>query len=308
MNFELRAKGKRYALQINKPQKVIVGREKNCDIYIEDDPLISRQHAIVDFRVNGITITDLKSRNGIFVNGERVRQKVVRICDEIRIGSYIFHILVPQGSQCGKCGRDLQLEISRGKSWRHNDHIYCEKCVEKGVEISRDSIKNLKNTVRSTPVKNSEKRIRTVKKLTTTDTVKSVVTFKRLERRVKASEIPEPQILIIAHGALSTKAASIHPKEPHLPQTTQDKNWHSAFKKFVPQKPSVEELLSQVKQEEKIFEGETIASLMLDKWLRKEVEIALNNIGFEVSIEEQALREVEDIIWQERLQTQKKLK
>ena len=97
-------------------------------------------------------------------------------------------------------------------------------------------------------------------------------------------------------------------KEVQTPSTPKViAKWRNAFKEMTSGKSTITEILHQVKQEEKMFIGETIASLLLDQWLRKEVDIALNAIQFEISVEEKALREVEEISWQDRYKTQKKL-
>jgi pSer/pThr/pTyr-binding forkhead associated (FHA) protein len=63
----------------------IVGRSADCDLPIEDQGL-SRQHAT--FHVNGgkVTVEDLDSRNGTFVEGERVERRALRPGDRVRLG------------------------------------------------------------------------------------------------------------------------------------------------------------------------------------------------------------------------------
>ena len=53
---------------------------------------ISRQHAEIRYWDGEYVIKDLKSRNGVYVNDERVRVAVLAIGDSIRIGSTVFHV------------------------------------------------------------------------------------------------------------------------------------------------------------------------------------------------------------------------
>ena len=55
-----------------------------------DDGLLSREHLRLEPRADGILAVDLDSRNGTFVNGERVKETVLRRGDVVGIGSVMF--------------------------------------------------------------------------------------------------------------------------------------------------------------------------------------------------------------------------
>jgi HD-GYP domain-containing protein (c-di-GMP phosphodiesterase class II) len=68
---------------------LIVGRDDRAEIQVLDQG-ISRRHAEV-FRIGEMYfIRDLDSRNGTYVNEERVREELLRDGDEVRIGSTIL--------------------------------------------------------------------------------------------------------------------------------------------------------------------------------------------------------------------------
>ena len=68
---------------------LIVGRDDRAEIQVLDQG-ISRRHAEV-FRMGEMYfIRDLDSRNGTFVNEERVKEELLRDGDEVRIGSTIL--------------------------------------------------------------------------------------------------------------------------------------------------------------------------------------------------------------------------
>jgi pSer/pThr/pTyr-binding forkhead associated (FHA) protein len=54
-----------------KTRKQIIGRSAECAIRVVDDK-VSRRHAKIWERSGVVFIRDLNSRNGTFVNGERV--------------------------------------------------------------------------------------------------------------------------------------------------------------------------------------------------------------------------------------------
>lgn len=73
---------------------VVIGRSPGADIVL-DDPLVSRNHArIAVSDEGGILIEDLRSANGVFVNGTRITQYSARLNegDRILIGTTEFSL------------------------------------------------------------------------------------------------------------------------------------------------------------------------------------------------------------------------
>ncbi|MDM0018919.1 FHA domain-containing protein [Variovorax saccharolyticus] len=64
-----------------------VGRGATNDVII-DSVQASRDHAVIDVEQAFVTITDLGSRNGTFVNDVRIESQVLAHGDAIRLGSY----------------------------------------------------------------------------------------------------------------------------------------------------------------------------------------------------------------------------
>ncbi len=63
-----------------------IGRHDTNDIILPEQ-IITGKHAIIRMEDNVITINDLGSTNGTFVNGERIRTKELKSGDRIRIGT-----------------------------------------------------------------------------------------------------------------------------------------------------------------------------------------------------------------------------
>ena len=77
----------------------MIGRAASCQLSL-DDPLVSRNHAVISVTEHGVTVEDLGSRNGVKVNGERVEGAYkVNHGDQILIGGqellYLFRRDVP---------------------------------------------------------------------------------------------------------------------------------------------------------------------------------------------------------------------
>ncbi|HXX32321.1 MAG TPA: FHA domain-containing protein [Myxococcaceae bacterium] len=77
-----------------KPNKqVVIGRSSELDMVLVED-MVSRKHAKIAVQGGKITIEDLGSTNGTFVNGEKVRTARLKEGDRILIGTSILKLVV----------------------------------------------------------------------------------------------------------------------------------------------------------------------------------------------------------------------
>lgn len=63
-----------------------------------DDVRISRQHAKIAKELDGITLQDLGSANGTFVNDERIERRALAHGDIVRLGPFHFRFVVPSST------------------------------------------------------------------------------------------------------------------------------------------------------------------------------------------------------------------
>lgn len=71
--------------------RLAIGRRSNCDIVLEF-PNVSSQHCELEFDRGYWQIRDLRSRNGVKVNGERVDSKWLQPGDEVAIAKHRYEI------------------------------------------------------------------------------------------------------------------------------------------------------------------------------------------------------------------------
>lgn len=70
----------------------VIGRSSKCQLSV-DDPLISRQHAVLSVSGGYATVEDLGSRNGVLVNGQKVSgAHALADGDTITVGSQVMTI------------------------------------------------------------------------------------------------------------------------------------------------------------------------------------------------------------------------
>ncbi len=77
-------------------QEVVIGRAPSSDILLSKDKLTSRRHATIRYENGAYILTDERSANGTFVNGQQLEEKVpytLKNGDRVAIGEYelLFH-------------------------------------------------------------------------------------------------------------------------------------------------------------------------------------------------------------------------
>lgn len=84
-----------YAGQEHRLQKITdIGREKEHNDIALEDRTISRQHARIRYEKGAYVIYDLASANGVFVNGEQIRRRVLAHGDRIKVGQVMLGALI----------------------------------------------------------------------------------------------------------------------------------------------------------------------------------------------------------------------
>jgi adenylate cyclase len=87
-SFIVQTTNRNYTFDIDKPE-IAIGRELKNDLIL-DDPRVSRYHAVAHKTEGGVTLRDLGSGNGVFVNGQRITPNVdIRLTENtlIKLGS-----------------------------------------------------------------------------------------------------------------------------------------------------------------------------------------------------------------------------
>lgn len=106
-------------------QEIVIGRDPECRLVI-DSSVISRKHAVLQKKWGGVTITDLKSKNGTFVNNQRVDERQLKDGDEILLGNIRIHYRNPQEIDFAALGEEYEkkeasaLEVEPKKAARES--------------------------------------------------------------------------------------------------------------------------------------------------------------------------------------------
>lgn len=123
-------------------QRLVIGRAPDCDVCLPH-PLVSRYHALLERRAEGLFLRDLTSINGVWVGGKRVGETVqVGEGQRVGIGPFLF-TLTGGVIRALDSSRNLRLEargldkvitLSRGNTRKLLDNI--DLVVEPGEFVS----------------------------------------------------------------------------------------------------------------------------------------------------------------------------
>jgi pSer/pThr/pTyr-binding forkhead associated (FHA) protein len=67
--------------------RIAIGRSPDADVFL-DDVTVSRNHALLVRRRDGLYLDDLGSLNGSYVNRHRIESHKLQAGDELQIGKY----------------------------------------------------------------------------------------------------------------------------------------------------------------------------------------------------------------------------
>lgn len=88
--------GELYPLFENR--EITIGRSPTNNIFIRDKN-VSRIHCQIVVTAEGVTLTDLQSTNGTFVNEQRAGEILLKPGDEVRIGTTLLQLEESEGDE-----------------------------------------------------------------------------------------------------------------------------------------------------------------------------------------------------------------
>jgi serine/threonine-protein kinase len=113
-----------------------IGRAKDVQFQLADDPYVSRHHLIIEVNPPRCYLRDLGSTNGTKVNGKEVRETAMKDGDRIKIGNTVLEVALKDVVEkehkvkCIRCNRDVSSEIDGGNKNLQVTYV-CKSCREK---------------------------------------------------------------------------------------------------------------------------------------------------------------------------------
>ncbi|MBF0538087.1 MAG: protein kinase [Nitrospirae bacterium] len=122
---------------LKEPSTFLIGRSKKAHLQVGSiDRNVSRNHCMLEVRPTRCFLMDLNSRNGTFVNKQRIMKHVLSDGDEIMLGNITIRVTLRKAIidkvVCSICGKDATEEVMGlyGKSIAFNDYT-CIACQDK---------------------------------------------------------------------------------------------------------------------------------------------------------------------------------
>ncbi len=109
---------------------VSIGRDPSNDLVLPD-AMVSRRHAVIEYRGSQYYVRDCNSSNGSVVNGDRVNERNLRDGDLVAIGTarLLFRDDVPDsGAKVVHHPSSPRLECSSCKSEYRKGDLFCREC------------------------------------------------------------------------------------------------------------------------------------------------------------------------------------
>lgn len=112
--YYINAEGKRVEVHLAGRSSLTFGRSPEADIALPSVKA-SRIHAEIRPWDGDCVIKDLRSRNGVYVNGARVEVAVLKPGDVVRLGDVDFHFEKESAKGTSTIVREMTQEIEEGK-------------------------------------------------------------------------------------------------------------------------------------------------------------------------------------------------
>jgi pSer/pThr/pTyr-binding forkhead associated (FHA) protein len=127
-----------------------IGRAKDCHLR-SNSSRISRQHCAIHVQDDVVTILDLGSRTGTFVNGERISsQKELKGGDELTVGGHSFAVSIQTGVEQPATSQDEVFELASDSAVRPTEEPEQDDAVMfdlqykgKNVSVSKKQLREM---------------------------------------------------------------------------------------------------------------------------------------------------------------------
>ncbi|MFO1092506.1 MAG: FHA domain-containing protein [Planctomycetaceae bacterium] len=100
----------------------VVGRSHSCDIVVNDES-VSRRHAQLILQGAELSITDLGSKNGTFVDDQQVDGLVVRVGQVIRFGAAPYRVVLENSVSAISTSEDDETRRKSAASRTQNEFL-----------------------------------------------------------------------------------------------------------------------------------------------------------------------------------------
>lgn len=126
-------------------EKFLIGRSESCQLRPKSES-ISRKHCIIVLRDGKVLAQDLKSRNGTFLNDQRLpndRATEIKSGDQLRVGKLAFEVVIDHGlggvkkPQVADVGEAAQRTVEAGSADPNEETVDVSAWLDEADQIDR---------------------------------------------------------------------------------------------------------------------------------------------------------------------------
>jgi pSer/pThr/pTyr-binding forkhead associated (FHA) protein len=118
-----------------RPGMTVIGRAEECNVIVDTVGDVSRQHCAISVFEDGTTVVrDFGSRNGSFINGERIGESEITLKtgDAVRLGKYVEFVF--EESKGGNASRRPRSQRDRSSS---QDRVLLSDLMDDGRKTQK---------------------------------------------------------------------------------------------------------------------------------------------------------------------------
>ena len=129
--------GGKTSLKMAQLDSLVIGRGRDCDQVVAGDRALSRHHFLLEINVADVTIRDIGSRNGTFVNGQKLAVAdssedssswlQLGNGDKVEAGRTTFIIHLRTIPRCTECGKRIPAG-DRADALQKGGSFCCSRC------------------------------------------------------------------------------------------------------------------------------------------------------------------------------------
>ncbi|MCC7460359.1 MAG: DUF4388 domain-containing protein [Proteobacteria bacterium] len=115
-------------IKLTPPREIFIGRSEDSDVFLGEKK-ISRKHAQITVSEDEVSITDLESTNGSFVNSKKISEVKLKNKDKIKVGSSVIEVEIQMSS-----GAESEAPTSAKPKEKSNPKVAPKKAPPEKVE------------------------------------------------------------------------------------------------------------------------------------------------------------------------------
>jgi pSer/pThr/pTyr-binding forkhead associated (FHA) protein len=118
-------------IKLTPPREIFIGRSEDSDVFLGEKK-ISRKHAQITVSEDEVSITDLESTNGSFVNSKKISEVKLKNKDKIKVGSSVIEVEIQMSS-----GAESEAPTSAKPKEKSNPKVAPKKAPPEKIEKAR---------------------------------------------------------------------------------------------------------------------------------------------------------------------------